>query len=310
MTNAVSKKTKYFSVQSKPFEGGDVLLFDLYIAVEKKVYRIHNRGDALEEKHLAKLQAASKIYMLTEEYEAFKQYFYEKKTSRSPKEISLDSVAESLQSHLRHIFCNRADAKSIQKLYPLVSQLATFFYSNTLKVQQLMHLIEKDYFTYSHSLNVAIYAALLGQEIGLEKSELQKLILSAMLHDIGKTKIDEKILYKKEPLNTHEHKIIKMHATMGFVIAKNAGIMNKNILSGIHHHHERLDGSGYPNGFKGEYISLFARIIGICDTYAAMSSNRVYQDPKKPFEILTEMKKELAGKLDSELINQFIKVLV
>lgn len=312
--NKVAKSAssaKYFSIQLKPFKEGELLDFDLYRVEEKKVILVSAALTKLSHSAIKILEMTPKIYMKQQDFKAFREYYYHKQLRQKSryKNMSLESVTDSIKANLRHIYLNSADTKSIQKLYPLATDLSILVIANDTGAQELLSLIQKDYHTYLHSLNVAIYSAMIAKELSMEKSRLQDLILSALLHDVGKTKIDEKILYKKEPLTHHELKIIKMHATMGFMIAKSAGIHNKEVLSGIHHHHERLDGSGYPNKFRDKHISEFARIIGICDIYAAMSSNRIHKASKKPFEILTEMKKELEGKLDKSIINALITVL-
>lgn len=311
MKQIETKKIKYFSIQKLSFQIGDKLSFNLYIAKENRAQLFFHAGDTLSMKDIQELQTFSKVYINFNDLYAYKKYMHQKKipSRQTYQEVDLGSITETLKSYMRHIFTNSADSITLKKLEPWVSHLTTVILQENTKIKDLLHLITKDYETCTHSLNVSIYAAILGKEIGMPKTELKKLVLSAMLLDIGKTQIDEKILYKKEALSSHEFKIIKMHATMGYKIAKNAGIVDKKILSGIHHHHERLDGSGYPNGFKNEHVSQFARIIGICDTYAAMSSNRVHKESKSAFEILSEMKRELKGKLDGELIQHFVKVL-
>jgi putative nucleotidyltransferase with HDIG domain len=306
-----TKKIKYFSLSNKPFKSGDKLPFSIYVVEGKKARLFYKLKETFSAQNQQDLKKYEKVYINFEDLNSYKKYYFQKKASQTKikKEVNLETITSALKSYIRHIFSHSVDMATIKKIYPWIAHLTTNILQENQNVKDLLHLISKDYETYTHSMNVAIYAALLGREINMVKTDLNKLVLSAMLHDIGKTKIDEKILYKTEPLTPHESKLIKMHATMGYSIVRATGVADKKILSGIHHHHERLDGSGYPNGFKNEHISQFARIIGICDTYAAMSSNRTYKESKKPFEILTEMKKELKDQLDGELINHFIKAL-
>jgi HD-GYP domain-containing protein (c-di-GMP phosphodiesterase class II) len=102
---------------------------------------------------------------------------------------------------------------------------------------------------------------------------------------------------------------MKKHPEMGYDIALKLGIADERVLTGIRHHHERLDGSGYPDNLKGEQISQFARIIGVRDVFDALSTKRSYKDPMSSFEALKLMKKEFVGHLNMDIVHSFIRML-
>ncbi|HEX9026745.1 MAG TPA: HD-GYP domain-containing protein [Clostridium sp.] len=161
---------------------------------------------------------------------------------------------------------------------------------------------------YRHGVNVAALSSLLGSWIGIEKSKLNLLVYSAILHDFGKTKIDNRELLEKESLLTqNEFSVIKKHPTLGYKIVKEIAFLDKSVSYGVLMHHERLDGSGYPLGLKGESIHPFAKIIAIADVFDAINSERVYRGKKLPFEALQIVKNESLGKLDYEYVKIFLE---
>ena len=163
---------------------------------------------------------------------------------------------------------------------------------------------------YRHGVNVAALSALLGKWIGLEKSQLNLLVYSAILHDFGKTKIDRDVLKKEVPLNKNEFNMIKTHPNMGYQIVKQISFLDKAVSYGVLMHHERLDGSGYPLGLKAESIHQFAKIIAIADVFDAINSDRGYKKKKLPFEALQLVKTESLGKLDYEYVKIFLEHIV
>lgn len=159
---------------------------------------------------------------------------------------------------------------------------------------------------YRHSINVAVLCNLLGRWLGLEDKKLLLLTYSGLLHDIGKTQIDSKILSTTNPLSDEELKKIKSHPLLGYNIVKEINFLDKSVAQGILVHHERVDGSGYPLGIQGDKISTFGKIIAIADVFDAINSNRSYRKKKLPFEALEIIKEESFGKLDYNYCNIFL----
>lgn len=159
---------------------------------------------------------------------------------------------------------------------------------------------------YRHSINVAVLCNLLGRWLGLEDKKLLLLTYSGLLHDIGKTQIDSKILSTTNPLSDEELKKIKSHPLLGYNIVKEINFLDKSVSQGILVHHERVDGSGYPLGIQGDKISTFGKIIAIADVFDAINSNRSYRKKKLPFEALEIIKEESFGKLDYNYCNIFL----
>ncbi|WP_027307744.1 HD-GYP domain-containing protein [Caloramator sp. ALD01] len=141
----------------------------------------------------------------------------------------------------------------------------------------LMELKTFDNYTFIHSLNTCVLALFFGVNLNYTRNMLLDLGMGALLHDIGKTKIPTEILNKKGKLTEEEFEIMKKHTIYGYDIVKNIRYINERGRLVVLEHHERFDGSGYPNKLKGENISMFARIGCISDVYDAIISDRVYR---------------------------------
>lgn len=135
---------------------------------------------------------------------------------------------------------------------------------------------EKDPYTQGHSGRVAKYASIMGENLGLNVEELDRLRISALLHDVGKIGIDDRVLKKPGRLTDDEYALMKQHTIKGANIMRPLSQL-KDVLPGIELHHERLDGKGYPYGLTGDDIPLMARIISVADTFDAITTNRPYQ---------------------------------
>jgi putative nucleotidyltransferase with HDIG domain len=135
---------------------------------------------------------------------------------------------------------------------------------------------EKDPYTRGHSGRVAKYSTLIGRELGLSNEELDKLRIAALLHDVGKIGVEDRVLKKPGALTPEEFELMKQHTVKGANIMRPVSQL-KEMLPGIELHHEHMDGRGYPYGLNGPQIPLMARIIGVADTLDAMTTNRPYQ---------------------------------
>ena len=180
------------------------------------------------------------------------------------------------------------------------------------KLESLIAMVkaleEKDKYTRGHSERTAKYAELLGKKLGYKGNHLEMLRLAALLHDIGKIGIPDAILNKPIILTKEEYDQIKKHPVKGAEIIKPFSYLSK-IVPWIRYHHEAWDGSGYPDGLKGNDIPEEARIIAIADVYDALTSRRSYRleyDEERALEILRDMK---GTRLDPKLVDLFIEAL-
>ena len=166
----------------------------------------------------------------------------------------------------------------------------------------------KDPYTYGHSRKVNTYAVALAEAIGLSPEEVSRVSTAALLHDIGKIGVPDKVLNKKGKLNREDWEAIKSHPKLGATIVGNIPNLVP-CVSSILHHHERWDGGGYPEGLKGEEISIEARILAIADSFEAMSSARPYRPALCREKVLKELHRGTGSQFDPELVKVFIGLI-
>jgi putative nucleotidyltransferase with HDIG domain len=176
-------------------------------------------------------------------------------------------------------------------------------------IAALAHAIEaKDGYTIHHCEKMTGRAVALAQALNLPRQEVENLRLGAILHDIGKIGIPDAVLNKPGRLTAEEYEIIKEHAAIGARIVQNVAAL-QGVVPIIHHHQERYDGSGYPRGLKGEEIPVGARIIGVVDTYGAMTEDRIYRKAPGHTAAVNELTR-LAGKqFDPAIVKVFLALL-
>jgi putative nucleotidyltransferase with HDIG domain len=176
-----------------------------------------------------------------------------------------------------------------RKFRELMTTIIEDLSSHPNAMVMLTNISVMDSYLYQHSLNVCIYTTMLGMSVGYNREDLMTLGLGALLHDIGKTKINQALLNKPAKLTSDELEEMKTHTTLGFQILKDEP--NVPLISAhcAFQHHERLDGSGYPRGIAGNEIHEFAKWIGLVDSYDAMTTSRQYRDPLLPHEAMEQL---------------------
>lgn len=168
----------------------------------------------------------------------------------------------------------------------------------------------RDTYTMNHSLNVARYAVSIAEEMNLSRGSIDSIRTGALLHDIGKIGIPEDILMKNGKLTDEEYKTIQSHAEIGYQMINHIDDYRKNgVLDIARYHHERYDGTGYPEGLKGRDIPLFARIVAVADAFDAMTSKRVYRDEFDMAYTLDQLVKNKSKQFDPEITDAFLNVL-
>ncbi|MFW5687119.1 MAG: HD domain-containing phosphohydrolase [Halanaerobium sp.] len=202
-------------------------------------------------------------------------------------------------------------------VYDLLPEAENMMYKNKLLEDKSMksHLVEsllstlkqKSQETTEHAKRMSSLAIKLGKRIGLPKSELNRLSLIAVLHDIGKTIIPEKILNKDGQLTAEEWQIIKEHPATGYRICSEVEEFS-HVANEILTHHEHWNGEGYPQGLKGKEIPVLSRIISIVDAYDVMTNDRTYRKAVSKKEAIKELKKFAGKQFDPELVKEFVHI--
>jgi hypothetical protein len=166
----------------------------------------------------------------------------------------------------------------------------------------------KDFYTRGHSERVSRGASMVARQIGMRADRAEALTFAGMLHDVGKLGVPTKVLRKAGPLTEEEYAAIQLHPMRGLEIVREIGFLNE-ALAGIMHHHERVDGRGYPMGFAGDEIPEFARIIGVADAFDVITSTRSYRKARSIAEGVAELRKGAGTQFDPVIVDAFIAAL-
>jgi len=164
----------------------------------------------------------------------------------------------------------------------------------------------KDPYTHGHSARVVKYSLMIGEALDFDKERLKKLEISAILHDVGKIGIPDRILGKQGKLTLEEYNYMKRHPELGSSIIEPIAEL-KELIPNILHHHERYDGEGYPKRLRGRKIPLFARIICIADSFDAMTTDRPYRKRKTVKTAMHELTDNSGTQFDTKLVSVFLK---
>jgi putative nucleotidyltransferase with HDIG domain len=192
---------------------------------------------------------------------------------------------------------------------PLVEEINASIERNSAALLSLVRLKTADDYTYMHSVAVCALMIALGRKLGLDEATLQQAGMAGLLHDIGKMGVPSEVLNKPGKLTDEEFVVVKRHPTQGWEILRAAGMSDEIALDVCLHHHERIDGRGYPEKLSGEQISLFARMGAVCDVYDAISSERCYKQPWPPGEAIKKMASWREGQFDDRVFQAFLKTV-
>lgn len=204
-------------------------------------------------------------------------------------------------SELAHSFNEMAGSLSESR-----KKLHDYFYR---AMESLVRLLEaKDVYTRGHSDRVAKYTEKIALKMNFPQEEVESLRKIAKVHDIGKLGIPKSILNKKEKLTEEDWKTIQEHPGIGEKILRPV-VFNEEMLAIVRGHHERYDGKGYPDGIKGDDITISSQIVSVADTYDAMTSTRAYRLSLSKEEAIEELKKNSGIQFNSRIIEAFLKVL-
>ena len=157
--------------------------------------------------------------------------------------------------------------------------------------------------TYGHSQRVGLYAGEVGRVLGLSRTERRRIRRAGAIHDVGKTKLPSEILNKPGALTGWERSLVGRHALIGAAMV--AGLGDPELTAIVRHHHERFDGDGYPDGLAGEEIPLGARVISVCDTFDALTTQRPYRGAIGHRAALEVLAAEAGTQLDPVLVDAF-----
>ncbi len=312
----MEKITTYMLIDAGYLLEGEQAPTDIYEVDESGkdvnfLFQRYHVFNAIDMKRIAK---ARPLYVHKESKKAFDDYCIEHLEALSKKnhftfEVKSTLIFKKAESIIESMFQDPHALGNVKKTQNLVDNMVEMIMDEDFTIQSLMKIAAHDYYTHTHSINVSIYALSLGRFMKLDPKTLKLLGEAAILHDVGKSKISKNIINKNGPLTAEEFAVMRKHPVYGYDIAVRLGVKEQHILDGIRHHHEKLNGTGYPDKLKGERITLFARIIGVCDIFDALTTKRSYKDPVSTFNTLKMMKEQMHAEIDMHILEQFILMM-
>jgi putative nucleotidyltransferase with HDIG domain len=199
-------------------------------------------------------------------------------------------------------------AVDVQSCLPLVEEIVESVMMSQDTLVTMSRIKTADTYTYMHAVAVSTLMIALARQIGLPAPLIREAGLAGLLHDIGKVQLPPELLSKNGRLNEKELALMRTHALRGKQLLVEGGTAGSAVLDMALHHHERADGTGYPDRLSGDKISLFARMGAVCDVYDAVTSRRPYRTPWDPGEAMREMA-QAKGQFNAAVFQSFVKAV-
>ncbi len=221
--------------------------------------------------------------------------------------VSFDNAADTLDKVYESI--RSGHSGDIQAVQDSINPLIENVFRNREAVAALLRLRESDDYRYQHGISMAVWAAILGRQIGLHRDDLETLALGCAMCDVGMTQLPPELLAQPEMLTDQQRRIIRAHPKMGAELVSSTSDVSFEVVAIIENHHERMDGSGYPRGMEGATIPMLARIAGLVDAYDAMITPRPYATARTSHEAAQELIDAKGILFQDALVEQFIQAI-
>ncbi|RZV35823.1 MAG: HD-GYP domain-containing protein [Chromatiales bacterium] len=237
--------------------------------------------------------------------------FYQDTVSTADELVVARTVYTGTHDQLIRVLdgIHRGAAVTMPDLEIVTGELVDSVLRNGTAMALLARMQQKDEHQAGNSLATSIWALVFGRHLGLDHESLTAAGLGALLLDIGKMKLPPELLNKTEPLTDVERAHVQSHVGHSLKTIKEAGNVDRRVLDMVSTHHERFNGSGYPNGLKGTQIPVFGRIAGIVDSYTAITSDRPYAAAKSSYDAMREFKATADVLFQAEMVEQFIQAI-
>lgn len=270
---------------------GDSILYDLYISIDGSLKLVSHSLALLDEDLKSKLNQHKALYIkkdekLTINKNNIKHLIRQKKDNTKEALEVLYGVSDLF---FDKFYKDKDDKLDVECMKSIVSSTILLLRYNERFINETMAFFIKEHTLSSHSLQVCIYSLRLGMLLKLSEEELVLLGIASLVHDIGYKKLPFDAIEKNEIFSDEEFELMKDHTNTAVDILLKNGIKNKTILDGVKNHHERYDGSGYPNALEKHQIDKCSSIIAISDTFEALTNHRSYKKKLETFKALKLM---------------------
>ncbi len=279
----------------------------LQVSVIKEVVIDTSKGlDVLEQN--VQEEALEQVASVEEPSPEIKPVVKTTRVSAAEEQENAKRVIKSSKKAVASMFHEVRMGKAVnaEAALQLVDDIASSVARNEGALISLVRLKNKDDYTYMHSVAVCALMIALANELGLSEAQTKQAGMAGLLHDIGKAGIPIEVLNKPGALTDEEFTTVKLHPERGHAMLVQANITDEVVLDVVLHHHEKVNGMGYPNKLKADEISLFAKMGAVCDVYDAVTSNRPYKDGWEPGVSLHRMA-QWSEHFDDSVFKAFVK---
>ena len=194
----------------------------------------------------------------------------------------------------------------VMEVREVIAPMLAQFQEQPQVLLSLRRFARMDSYAYEHAIAVGIISYMIAKWIKVPEKEWMQVALAGTLLDVGKTKVDRRILEKPGKLTSEEFAEMKRHTVYGYQIIKTSHGLSEGVALAALQHHEREDGSGYPLGLAGSKLHLYSKIVAVADVYHAMCSDRVYQKALSPYVVAEQLVQDSFGKLDPTIVHAFV----
>jgi HD-GYP domain-containing protein (c-di-GMP phosphodiesterase class II) len=317
---AVTEEGKFREINIEFLAKGGGEAFDIFYKTESfgtdKFVKFASTEPRHQEKVKRLLEEGTDQDFYIHEEDLFKYYSHATRSLRAvmsnpniPVKVKTEKIYEVSKGVMKEFFDNNTSEKILETSEEVMEMMEECMSTAEAGFHGITEITSKDYYTYTHSVNVGLYCMTFGVKSKMPKNDIRELSLGGMLHDVGKAKVDYALINKDGKLTDEEFEKMKIHTTEGAKTLSGMHCFASNVVRMASEHHEKFKGGGYPIGKIGNEIHLFARICKIMDVYDALTTRRSYKKALSAFDTLIIMKKQMANDFDPELLQNFIRLM-
>lgn len=285
--------------------------FDLYVLINNKQILYTRKGDKIAADKLDKFEnkAPDAFFIKAAERPTYKKYIHDVlKNGKLDAKAKAVILRESSLTLIEELFESPDIERALKESKVIIGEFVDLMGEEPSAMAHLIGLSSHDFYTYTHSLDVGIYSLGLAQVAGFNKAELQLMGEGSLFHDIGKRQVDVNIICKDGPLDDVEWAQMQKHPQFGLQIL-NEHQVSEAIKACCFEHHESMVGNGYPQQLQAHEIHPMAKIVALCDTFDALTTQRSYNKPMVPKAALEFMTTKLSGRYDPDFLKAMNEVL-
>lgn len=311
-----TRASQFMPIYLDSLKVDSILNFDLYVKLDGQLTLYRSADLPFTERTKLKLldNGVNILYVDGSSRSEFQRYLEENLSEilvdpEIPQPRKAGILYETSKTLIEDVFSNPTFSDNIRRSEDLVNSTISYLLQGRDAFLNLLRITSYNYSIYSHSVNVCAYSLALGQRVGVTSQKTQnELGIGALLHDIGKSRVSERILTKSGALSPREFEIMKRHPRWGVEILRETSQIPEVCYLPVLQHHERDGGVGYPDKIDLKDMHLYSRIIAVVDCFDAMTTQRVYQNAMESFAALRVMNTKKNG-FDLDILREFIKLL-